>query len=199
MKLSFVTSSIAGVLGLALLLCPRGASAGAPTDQIRTTVEKIQEILNDSRLASAGASAERRAQLRAVIYPRFDFTEMAMRSLGAEWRRRTPEEQKEFVEVFTKLLEKSYIDKIESYHGEKILYGREIQDQDFAEVDTKILTDKGDQFAVNYKLRRVAGDWRVYDVVIENISLVNNYRAQFGRVLASDSFTELLRRIKEKL
>jgi phospholipid transport system substrate-binding protein len=199
MKLGSVASSAVWVLGLVFLLCPGDASAGAPTDQIRTTVEKIQEILNDAGRASESMRADRRARLRAVIYPRFDFTEMAMRSLGAEWRRRTPEEQKEFVEVFTKLLEKSYVDKIESYHGEKILYGREVQEQDFAEVDTKIVGNKGDQVAVNYRLRRVDGDWKVYDVVIENISLVNNYRAQFSRVLASSSFAELLRRIKEKI
>ena len=199
MKLKPVAATTAWVSGLVFLLCPIYASAGAPTDQIRATVERIQEILRDPQLASEATRAERRARLRAVIYPRFDFTEMAMRSLGSEWRKRTPEEQREFVAAFTKLLEKSYVDKIESYHGEKILYVRETQERDFAEVDTKVAGNQGEQFALDYKLHRRDQEWKVYDVVIENISLVNNYRAQFSRVLANSSFVELLRRIKEKI
>ncbi len=108
-------------------------------------------------------------------------------------------EQEEFVRLFTELLEESYVTNIESYSGEKILYGREIQEQDFAEVDTKIVTKRGEEVALNYKLHKIEGDWKVYDVVIENISMVKNYRSQFNRLLAKYSFAEVLDIIREKL
>jgi phospholipid transport system substrate-binding protein len=123
---------------------------------------------------------------------------MAKRSLGSEWQRRSPEEQREFVKLFTELIENAYLDNIESYDGEKVAITDEKQDKDFAEVNSKISTPKGEDIAVNYKLHQVGADWKVYDVVIENVSLVNNYRTQFNRVIARSSFDDLLRRMKEK-
>ncbi len=171
--------------------------AGVPMDQLRSTTDKVLDILKDPNLKSEGKKEERRAELRKVIYQRFDFDEMAKRSLGPNWARRSPEEQREFVKLFTDLLENTYADKMESYNGEKILYGREKQEGDDAQVDTKIVTQKGEQYSINYKLHPVGGDWKVYDVVIENISLVNNYRSQFNHVLASSSFDDLLRRMRQ--
>ena len=193
-----VSTAVPQALALALLFLPANLTAGVPTEQLRATTDKVLAILNNPALKSPSVKEERRAQLQQVIYPRFDFAEMAKRSLGSYWQRRTPEEQREFIGAFAALLEKSYVDRIESYQGEKILYVRETQEQSFAEVDSKLVTNEGGQFALNYKLHRVNGDWKVYDVVIENISLVNNYRSQFSRVLANSSFAELLQRIQEK-
>ena len=123
---------------------------------------------------------------------------MAKRSLGSNWQKGNNDEQRQFVQLFTELLEKSYSDQIESYDGEKIVYGRENINQDQADVDTKIVTKKGEQISVNYKLRSAGNDWKVYDVVIENISLVNNFRSQFNRVLANASFAELLKKLQSK-
>jgi phospholipid transport system substrate-binding protein len=123
---------------------------------------------------------------------------MAKRSLGSQWQNRTPEEQREFTKAFTRLLENSYLDQIESYNGEKFRYLREKQDKDAAEVETKVVNKKSEEFAINYRLRQAEGEWKVYDVVIENISLVNNYRAQFSRVLTKSSFEELLRTMNQK-
>ncbi len=193
---------LASLRWLAVVICvfvPSRLHAGAPTDQVRSTIDEVLKILNNPNLASAAAKEERRRRLRQVIYPRFDFAEMARRSLGSTWRRISPVEQQEFVRLFTQLLEESYVNNIESYHGDKILYGRETQEQEYAEVDTKLITKRGEEIAVNYKLHKVDGDWMVYDVVIENISLVNNYRSQFTRLLAKSSFAELLDRIREKL
>jgi phospholipid transport system substrate-binding protein len=173
--------------------------AGAPTDQVRSTIDQVLETLNNPKLATQAAKEERRSRLRQVIYPRFDFAEMARRSLGPTWRRISPAEQQEFVRLFTELLAESYVNNIDSYHGEKILYGRETQEQEYAEVDTKLITKRGEEIPVDYKLHLVDGNWRAYDVVIENISLVNNYRAQFTRILTNSSFAELLDRIREKL
>lgn len=186
----------------AVMICvvfPTCLQAGVPKDQVRTTADRVLEILNDPKLASQSAKEERRAQLRQVIYPRFDFVEMARRSLGLTWQRISPREQQEFLSLFTQLLEESYVSNIEAYSGEKILYGREIEDHDFAEVDTKIITKKGEEFTVNYKLHELNGDWKAYDVVIENVSIVSNYRSQFSRLLTKYSFAELLDRIREKL
>lgn len=170
------------------------ANAGAPTAQIQGAVEKALAIVQNSKLS---ADAKRK-ELRAVIYPQFDFTEMARRSLGSHWQRRSPDEQREFVKVFTELIENSYMSSIESYNGEKVTMGAEKQDKDFAEVDTKISTKKGEEFSVNYKLRQAGSEWKIYDVVVENISLVNNYRSQFNRLIAQSSYEELLRKMKDK-
>jgi len=172
--------------------------AGLPTDQVRQTADKVLLILQDPRLKSPDMREERNHQLRQVISARFDFQAMAQSSLGPHWQRRGTEERRDFVQLFTDLLERTYADQIAAYNGEKVVYGRETQDRDFAEVDTKILTKTGDEFSVNYKLRSSDRDWKVYDVVIENISLVNNYRSQFHRVLAKSSFDDLLRKMREK-
>jgi phospholipid transport system substrate-binding protein len=190
----------ASTVGLVILLLmqPVWVAAGEPTDQIRQTVDKLLAILNDPQFKGEQKKNERRQKLKEVLYQRFDFTEMARRSLGSEWRRRTPEEQKEFVKLFTELLERSYLDKIESYSGEKVLYLKEREDGNYAEVETKIVDKKGQEYSVDYRLQKVNGDWKVYDVIIEDISLVANYRSQFSRVLSKSSFDELLKTMKEK-
>ena len=189
---------VAWVSTWALLLSPVVLRAGVPTEQVRQTADRVLSVLQDSRLKSADRQKERREQLRQIIGSRFDFGEMAKRSLGSNWQKANNEDQRQFVELFTELLEKSYADQIESYNGEKIVYGRENVSQDQADVDTKIVTKKGEEIAVTYKLRSAAGDWKVYDVVIENVSLVNNFRSQFNRILANASFAELLKKLQSK-
>jgi phospholipid transport system substrate-binding protein len=167
------------------------------TDQIRAAVEKVVAILQDPYLKPDARKNERQTKLRQAIEPNFDFEEMAKRSLGFHWQGRSPEEQAKFVTLFTHLLEASYLDKIESYVGEKFLYLRETQEGGFSEVATKII-DQGEEVAINYKLHSADGSWKIYDVLIENISLVNNYRSQLNRILATASFDELLQRLQEK-
>jgi len=185
-------------LNILLLVQPVWVAAGVPGDQVRQTTDKLLAVLKDPQLKGESKKNERRDKLKELIYQRFDFTEMAKRSLGSEWRRRSPEEQKEFVKLFTGLLEQAYLDQIESYSGEKIQYLKEREDDNYAQVDTKIIDKKGQEFSVNYRLYNRNGDWKVYDVVIEDISLVNNYRSQFNRVLATSSYKELVNRMKGK-
>ena len=187
-------------VGLAILLLvqPVWVAAGVPGDQVRQSVDKLLAILKDPQLKGESKKNERRDKLKEVIYQRFDFTEMARRSLGSEWRRRSPEEQREFVKLFTGLLERAYLDNIESYNGEKFRYLKEQEDNNYAQVDTKIIDNKGQEFSVNYRLHNQNGDWKVYDVVIEDVSLVNNYRSQFNRVLATSSYEDLVNRMKGK-
>jgi phospholipid transport system substrate-binding protein len=187
------------VIGLAAIFLKGSADAGVPTEQVRGTVDQVLTILQDPSLKPDSKQKERREQLRRVIFARFDFAEMARRSLGGEWRRRTAAEQQEFVNVFTDLLQDNYIGTIESYNGDKVAYNRELKDQDNAEVQTT-LTTKGDAaYSINYRLRLVDKDWKVYDVVIENISVVNNYRSQFNRVISKSSDQDLVRAMKEKI
>jgi len=193
-------ATIFSALVLTVALARHGdSSAGVPTDQVRTTVNRVLIILKDPALNSADAKEARRAELSKAILPRFDFEEMAKRSLGAEWRRRTPTEQKEFVRLFTALLKDSYVDSIESYRGENVVYRRESRDGDYADVGTKMIDKRGQEFAIDYRLNLKGSEWKVYDVIIENISIVNNYRSQFERILSRSSFVELLRRIRDKV
>ena len=179
-------------------LLPSRSSAEAPMEQIRASVDKVLAILKNPQLKSAARTNERRDQLRQTISSRFDFAEMARRSLGSQWRKLSPKEQEEFVRLFTDLLERAYINRIEAYSDEKFAYVRENLDKDFAEVQSRIVTNKGEEFSLNYKVHIVNGEWKVYDVVVENISLVNNYRSQFSRIIANSSYEELIRRMKEK-
>ena len=176
---------------------PLTSMAGPPTDQIKATVDNAVGLLRESRQKSV-ATKERRDQLREILFTRFDFSEMARRALGAHWRRRTATEQQEFVQLFTELLERQYAGIIESYTDEKIVYVSERTDGAFAEVNSKIFTAKGQELSINYKAQLVGQEWKVYDVIAEEISMVNNFRSQFNRVISSSSYDELVRRLKEK-
>lgn len=186
------------LVGIFYFLFALPASAGVPTDQVRETVDKVLAVLKDPALKSDAAKGERRKRLKDVIYSRFDFAEMAKRSLGPRWRQLSPGERREFVEIFADILEGAYVDRIESYDGEKFRYVDETQEKNYAKVDTKIVTKDGKEYAIDYKLHPIEKEWKVYDVVIENISLVNNYRSQFRRVLAKSSYEDLVRRMKKK-
>jgi len=194
-KKTILAIAAAAVLHAAL---PNRAVAGVPTEQVRQTADKVLQVLQDPRFKANGNMSQRREQLRQILGARFDFAEMAKRSLGSNWQKGSSAEQQQFVRLFTDHLEKSYIAQIESYAGEKIIYGREAVEQDQAEVETKIVTKKSEQVSVNYKLKADGAEWKVYDVVIENVSLVNNFRTQFSRILAKGSFAELISQLEAK-
>jgi len=187
------------LVGSIFILAPSPIQAGDPTERIRFVVEQGIEILNDPKLQSKKGKQGYLDRLREVVYPLFNFPEMARRSLGFHWRRLSPEDREEFVTLFTDLLERSYASKIDLYDGETVVFTDEVVDDRYARVDSKIVSKKGEEFAVNYKLLRTNGDWRIYDVVVEHISLVNNYRSQFNRVISNSSYEELIRRINQKL
>jgi phospholipid transport system substrate-binding protein len=173
-------------------------SAGEPTEEIRTAINQGVEILNRSKLDANKNRADVINSLRKIVYPVFDFKEMAKRSLGPYWRQLDPQQQNKFVSVFTEFLETTYADKIDLYDGQKVSYTGEVVDNDYATVNTKVIGNKGDSYSANYKLHQVDGKWKIYDVVVENISVVNNYRSQFNHVIRSSSFEELLKRMREK-
>jgi phospholipid transport system substrate-binding protein len=172
-------------------------SAAAPGEQVKATIDQVMEVLRDSKFQGTGKKAERREKLRQIVLPRFDFAEMAKRALGNNWNR-YPDKQGEFVTAFKQLLEETYADQIELAGGDKIVYLNERAEKDYAEVNTKVISSKGEETPMTYKLHPVDSDWKVFDIVVENISIVNNYRSQFNRVLNNASMDELIKRMKEK-
>ncbi len=173
--------------------------AQGPTSQIKGTVDRAIRILSDPNLKGDAKKGLRYQLARKVILPRFDFNEMAKRSLGSYWRRLTAEEQRKFVSVFSQFLEKVYLTRIDAFNGERFVYTGEQVDQGYARVDSKVQIATGKEYSVRYKLRLVANDWKIYDVVVENISIVNNYRAQFSRIIDQSSYEQLVYRMEQKL
>jgi len=186
--------------GMAALVCAAWASAqeGA-TAQVKETIDKVLAILRDPALKGPDKEERRRKKLKDAIYPRFDFSEMAKRSLATHWRDRTQKEREEFVNLFADLLEQSYHKKLESYTDQEIIYAKEQIEDKFGLVATKIVSQKENlDIPIDYKLMRQDGQWRVYDVVIEGVSLVSNYRGQFNRIIQTSSYAELIRKMRVK-
>ena len=187
-----------GVMIVALWLGAMPARAGTtPTEEMQETIGRIVGVLQDPMVADGAAIAKRKAVFREVLAARFDFKEMAKRSLGNHWQS-VAARQQEFVSVFTNFIERVYVGKIDSLKDTKIAFVRERIEGGVAQVDTQIVPAKGDDFPMNYRLHLVGGKWKIYDVIVENISLVGNYRSQFDRILASATFDELLKKLQEK-
>ena len=190
---------IAGVAALVLLAGPAGA--GEPLDKIRETVNDVMAVLADETLQAPEMQAARRASLREAVYQRFGFEEMARRSLGRHWRDLSGEQRQEFVGLFSDLLERSYVGKIEGAGaGSRIDYTRETIDEGFASVQTVVTNPLDSQFEVEYRLlqRNGAASWEVYDIVIEGVSLINNYRTQFNNVIHRTSYEGLVKQLRLK-
>ena len=196
---SFYKLATAFGLGITMIIVAGGTRlwASAPGEQVKATVDQVMEVLRDPKLQGTSKKTERREKLRQILLPRFDFAEMGKRALGNNWNR-YPEKQQEFITAFKQLLEESYADQIEAANGDKIVYLNERTDKDYLEVDTKVISSKGEETPMTYKLHSVDSDWKVYDIVVENISIVNNYRAQFNRILSNASLDEVIKRMKEK-
>lgn len=203
-KFQFAEIACYFFVGFAILLClPGGAAANeppppgasAPIEDVRQTIAEIVKIVAD--FPGENMRIERRRHLRTVIEPRFDFDEMAKRSLGAQWQQRTPEEKKEFTEVFSELLARTYLSRIDAVTADMVNVKSESVDFPKASVRT-LVTHKGEVFPIEYKMLHVDGRWRVYDVVIENIGLVSNYRAEFAGIIRKEEFSGLMQRLREK-
>lgn len=180
------------------LFAASDAYAGEPTLQVKQTVDKVLEILRNKELKKPEKTTERRSAIRKVIDERFDFEEMAKRSLALHWKDRTPAERKEFIPLYADLLERAYIKKIEDYTDEDVLYIGESINNEYAIVKTKVITKRKVEIPIDYRLLRKDGKWEVYDVLIEGVSLVSNYRTQFNKIIRTQSYEELVRRLKNK-
>lgn len=180
-----------------LLSMPFVVRAGEPMDQLSASINEFVSVLSKTSVAELQTSGlpERARQL---VYARFDFSEMTKRSLGPHWKSLDQGEQGEFVAAFTHRLLVSYGRTVRSTGNEKIQFMREVRDGMQARVETKLMSPNGDQTAIDYRLHDVDGQWMVYDVVIDKVGIVHNYRSQFDRVIAKSSVLELLRRMKDQ-
>jgi phospholipid transport system substrate-binding protein len=175
------------------------AAAGVPTDQLRSAVERVLKTLDDPALKGEGKVGERRVAVRKIANEIFDFGEIAKRSMARHWQPLSEAQRNEFVGLFADLLERSYISKIETYGGEKIQYTAERADGEYATVSTKLITKNGTEVPVDYRLIKRSGDrWLVYDVSIEGVSLVSNYRTQFNKIIQTSSYNELVSKLRNK-
>jgi phospholipid transport system substrate-binding protein len=192
---------VAAIVGLALVLGPWlavPARAGVPLEQLRSQIDRVLKIMEDPHLKKDGQAKERRAAVRRVADDIFDFQETARRSLARHWQPLKPGDQAEFVRLFADLLERSYISRIELYGGEKIAYLGDALDGDLATVRTRIVTKSGTEIPVDYRMLKRGERWLVYDVIIEGVSLVANYRTQFNKIIQTSSYAELVKRMKVK-
>ena len=169
----------------------------APTVVVRGTIDEVLRLVTDEGLKKPDQEAHRRKLLEETIGQHFDFEEMAKRSLAAHWRNRSEAEHREFVQLFQTLLSKTYAGKIENYSGEKVEYLKERLRDSYAEVQTTIVSQKT-EISLDYRLLLKDENWLVYDVVVDGVSLVKNYRVQFDRIIRDSSYEELVKTLREK-
>jgi len=184
-------------LGILLVWSSVAWGTGTPTQAVKETVDQVLSVLGDEALKDPARTAERREKLEATIGQRFDYEEMAKRTLGARWKKLSREKQKEFVGLFQQFLTRSYAGNVDGYSGEKVEYLKERLKGDFAEVQTKVVSPKV-EIPLDYRLLKKHDQWWVYDVIIDGISLTKNYRGQFSRIIKSSSFEGLLDKLRTK-
>jgi len=183
---------------LALILgAGKTVQASGITEGLKATIDQVIGVVTDPQYKNDRPT--RRTKMKNIIFPKFNFVEMGKRSLGGKhWQDISPEERKAFVDLFGKLLENSYANKLESYSDEKINYVDEIIKGKYAMVKTEVVR-KNDSINVDYKLIESPGEWLVYDIVVEGVSLIQNYRSQFGKIIHNDSFNTLMEKLDAKV
>jgi phospholipid transport system substrate-binding protein len=181
-----------------LLLWPAAAWSGeTATEAIKKSIDTLIRVLSDEALKKPDRVSERRKLMEKIIGERFSYEEMARRSLAAQWAKLDEKQRTEFVDLFMRLLTRSYSDKIEGYSGEQVHYLNERMEEGYAEVRTKITSGKT-EIPLDYRLLNKAGDWRIYDVVVDGVSLVSNYRGQFAKIIRTSGYDDLVKQLREK-
>ena len=189
--------ALIGSLAITLVLAlVSPASAGAPTDALKQQVDQAVKVLSDPALKAR--PDVRRAQVRKIAETIFDYPDTARRALGQHWTARSPQEQQDFVKLFADLLDRAYFSKIEQYQGERVNYTGETMNGSEATVKTAVAIQRGSEMPVDYRMHLKDGRWLVYDVVIEGVSLVANYRTQFNKIVTTESYDALVQRLRAK-
>jgi phospholipid transport system substrate-binding protein len=195
-SMSSRAAAVAWLCGLVLLAWSTLAApaiAGTPTEDLKKQTDQVLAVLR-----SPMSPAERRAAVRDLALDTFDLNETARRALGAHWQKRTPAEREEFVKVFREVLEQTYVSRIDEYGGERLEYLTERVEGDSATVKAQIVTKAGTTVPVESRLNQRNGKWLIYDILIENVSLVGNYRSQFDRIIRTSSYDDLVKRLKDR-
>jgi phospholipid transport system substrate-binding protein len=188
----------AAALASSLTVLAGVVQAGVPTDQLRGATDRVLKVLQDPQLKQPAKAETRRQQIRAIADEIFDWQETGKRALARHWQGRSPSERAEFSTLFANLVERSYISKIERYSGERIVYAGETVEGDLATVRTKLITTSNTEIPIDYRMQKAGDHWRAYDVVIEGVSLVANYRTQFNRIIQQSGYGELMNKLKTK-
>lgn len=184
---------------MAVLLAAAGpAVAAGPTETVQTAVQLVFSQPGGPAVTTV-STAQRRADIRKIAETLFDFNEMSERSLGGAWTQASPAEREEFVRLFTTLIAAAYMGKIEQYAGEPITYVGERVNGDEAAVQSRVVTPKGSEVGIEYRMYRADGRWTVYDIYVDGISLVGSYKAQFNRIIQRGSFADLLKQLRLKV
>ena len=173
--------------------------AGEPTEQIKQTTEKIIAVLNDPALKEPERAEERKNLVRQAVDERFDWEEMTRRSLARHWSKRTDEEKQEFISLYSQLLERTYLDRVEGYSGETVSYEDERVEGEYGIIKVRVTNSKDVEIPVKYRVRKKGDEWLVYDVYVEGVSLVNNYRVQFNSIITRSSYNKLVKKLKNKI
>jgi phospholipid transport system substrate-binding protein len=187
------------IMAMAVLLVTAGtAMAAGPTETVKTAVQKVSAS-QSSPAAKSLSPAERRADIRKITDTLFDFNDMSERSLGSAWTQASPAQQQEFVRLFSTLIASAYLSRIEQFAGEPFTYVGEKIDGNEASVLSRVVTSKGSELGLDYRMYRADGRWAVYDIYVDGISLVSSYKAQFNRIIQRGSFAELLKQLRQKV
>jgi phospholipid transport system substrate-binding protein len=168
-----------------------------PLERVRTSVSRVLAIVQAPHAVASGGG-QRRTEIRRIAQGLFDFNEMARLTLARHWKDRSVREQEEFVQLFTDLLERSYLTTIENYAGEKVAFLGETVSGPYAQVRSRIITERRMEISIDYRLIESGARWAVYDVVLDGVSLVSNYRSQFNSIIRTSSFDELLAKLRSR-
>jgi phospholipid transport system substrate-binding protein len=193
-----VKRMVAVWIAAVVLAVAASVEAGVPTDQLKGAADRVLMLVQDPALKKPERVQERRKEIRAVANEIFDWQEIGKRALGRHWQGRSPKEREEFSALFADLIERSYVGKIESYSGERIVYAGETIEGDQATVRTKLFTKSNTEIPIDYRMQKEGDRWRAYDVVVEGVSLVSNYRTQFNKIIQQSGFDELMKKLKTK-
>lgn len=191
-------AALIATLLMAVVVHASAGIAGEPTDQLRPEIARVIKTLEDPSLRGDGKTAARRDALRTITESVFDWEEMARRALGPHWQARSEAERTEFVALFRDLIESSYASKIEGYSGERVSFAGDVVEGDLATVRTRLTTKQGKDVPVDYRMNRRDSRWRIYDVSVEGVSLVANYRTQFNQIIRTSSYEELIRKLRSR-
>lgn len=184
---------------MAVLLAAAGpAAAASPTETVQTAVQQVFSQPGGPAVTTV-STTQRRADIRKIAESLFDFNEMSERSLGGAWTQASPADREEFVRLFTTLIATAYMGKIEQYAGEPITYVGERVNGDEAAVQSRVVTPKGSEVGIEYRMYRADGRWTVYDIYVDGISLIGSYKAQFNRIIQRGSFADLLKQLRLKV
>ncbi len=187
------------ILLILFLAIAAPAWAGEPTDQVKQTTDKILAVLSDPGMRSPSKSEEKKKRISQIADDRFDWEEIARRTLARHWAQRTPDERKEYAGLFRELMERTYLDKVDLYSGETVRYEGDKIEGDYAVVNVRVLTSTQKEIRMEYRVTKKGNQWLIYDVVVEGVSLVGNYRSQINSILVKSSFQELVKTLKAKL